>query len=168
MKAFFRLCCAGFLGVVLYGYLTFPPSIPVHFDGHGEADRYESKVVVTLAILGIGLVLMLLFEVLIRALPASAATLNIPHRDHWRRPEHRAELRAKLTADVSFLGASTMLLLSGGILLTQRAVSEPIAPGLGDAGLLLLLLFAATTLGHVVFMYTTRYKPRLQVRQDML
>lgn len=162
MKAFFRLCCAGFLGVVGYAYLTFPASVPVHFDVHGEADRFESRAVVTISILGIGVMLMLLFEVLIRTLPAmGAATLNIPHRDHWQRPEHRAELRAKLTSDVSFLGACTMLLLSGGILLTREAVSEPISPGLGGAGLLLLLLFAALTLGQVVFMYTTRYRPPL-------
>lgn len=161
MKAFFRLCCAGFLGAALYGYLTFPPSVPVHFDMTGAVDRYEPKGLVTATILGIGVVLMVLFEVLIRTLPAmGAATLNIPHRDHWQQPENRAELRAKLTADVSFLGACTMLLFSGGILLTQQAVSEA-APGLGDAGLLLLMGFAAVTLGHVVLMYTTRYKPRL-------
>lgn len=166
VRLLFLLTCVGYCAVVGYAFWTFPDQVPVQVDGIGPGADTQPKARAAAAMLGIGLVLMVLFELMIRVHTRKALeTVNLPHRDFWLRPEHRAEFRDRVRADLSFLGACTLTLLGGVILLTGHALDRPGDNSLGAGALILLLAFAAATLGYVVFMYTVRYRPRPSLKR---
>ncbi|MDN5893182.1 MAG: DUF1648 domain-containing protein [Nocardioides sp.] len=164
MRAFFAFTCVVFFAAMVIALYQFPDEVPVHVDASGAPDRFQPRNVALGILLVIGVVLMAVFEILIRVVPAKGLhALNLPHRDFWLRAENQPRLRTRLTADLSFLSGCAMLLLSGVILVSAQ-VFDGVSPDLGVAGTLLLLVFAAVTLSYVVFMFTVRYKPRVLVR----
>lgn len=121
-----RLVFAGaiLLGIAeaLYYYPLLPDRVAIHFNAAGIADAWGPKsafleifglVFNIVAVLFCGLALLL------RRIPDSM--MNLPNKDYWLAPERREQTMARLTDQMFFTGAMTLILLDALFFLTMKA-----------------------------------------------
>ncbi|NYG58784.1 putative membrane protein [Nocardioides daedukensis] len=155
----FRLSVAVYLVCLIVGSTMLPDQVPVRFDADGDPTMLRAKSVVMISMLIIGLLLAVVFEVLVRVVPARGGDrLGLPYRDHWIRPQNEARFRRMIATDVAFFGICTMSLLSLLVVAAARA-GEDAGRGLGRLGVVAVLGFALGTLTWLVWMFTSRYRP---------
>lgn len=159
MTVLYRLSAVGLVFSLVVAATMLPDRVPVGFDVTGTPDVWRSKMWVILSVSGVSAILIMVFEVLIRVLPArGGGRLGLPHREHWVQPDNRARFRAMIATDVAFFGLCAMVLLSVMVIGAAR-VAQAGTEGLGQIGVASVLGFAMTTLTWLVWMFTTRYRP---------
>lgn len=147
-----------FLGVWLWVAVTAPDRVPHHFNLAGEVDRWGSKWSLLAAIGAIALILAAGFASAlwwVGRIPPGP--LNIPNKEYWVAPEHRAEFNRRFAADLALLGSFTVLLLASVLIASAHAAR---AGGDVPAGWLLVptVAFVVATLTTVVWMAAFRYR----------
>lgn len=139
LALFVVLTCASIAFFIFFGR-DFPPQMAIHFNTGGHANGYMDRV--KFIVLGSFLSFMVptfiaaMVGVLPRILPASQ--LNVPNKDYWSAPEHRAEaldIMLWFGLWLAVLVQAFMLVINVGI---YRANLAP-APTLGAAGLLIIV-----------------------------
>ncbi|WNB85670.1 DUF1648 domain-containing protein [Cellulomonas sp. ATA003] len=136
-----------------------PDQVPLHFGPGLDADRFGSRDELLLGMAGVAAGMVVLFGLLsvaVRHLPLDL--VNVPHADHWKAAPHVPELRRRLAVDLLHLGAATLLLVAGVVVLTTQAALA------GDGRLsplagVLLGAYLAYVLALCVWMATRRYRP---------
>lgn len=113
---------------ITYFYPVMPSPMAVHFNAAGMADGWGPKhyffgtigaVIALLTIMFAGI------SLLIHVLPDSL--INLPNKDYWFAPERRAQTLQRLTGQLLFIGAITMLLLDGVLYLSCMANIPPVS-----------------------------------------
>lgn len=155
----FAASVAVFVLVLLALAFTLPAQVPVQFGAGGTPNRVvgPARAVAELGAGGLVVVLVVLGGGrLVARIPLR--WVNVPHRDHWSRPDRQVELRRRLAEDLSVVGALTMLLLAGtGVAVAAAAEApEPRLPGWWWLALVGYLLALGGFLAHVL---TVRYRP---------
>lgn len=109
------LSCAGFAVALVWLAVSADGDVPAHFDGSGVVTRRESASSFILSMAGVAAcaVLFASVRVWISRLPAQA--INLPsakaHR-YWTDPVRRSEFDRKMSEDLEWIGAATIVLLS--------------------------------------------------------
>lgn len=157
---FFRASVVAYAGVMVSAAVFGPDRVPMHFGADGNVDRYQDKWPAVISLSAVGLGVAAVLWACIRFLPRGSMTLvNVPHKSWWLQEGHIERLRSMLVADLAWIGGCTMTLLSVMMLLTMR-VADDADPDLGTAGWVAVLVYLAAVGGQVVYMFTSRYRPR--------
>lgn len=93
----FLLLCLGFFACLAWSTSRLPATVATHFDASGRPNGWMSHSAYLRFILVFGLAFPLLVPAIsyvARFLPAGC--FNLPNRDYWLAPEHRAEVSAYL------------------------------------------------------------------------
>ena len=144
---------------VLVAAAVLPERVAVHFGGTGAADRFGSRTESLVVQACVGAVVLLLAvgaDVALRRVPLSS--IDVPHADHWKTPQHEPELRRRLRADLTGFFAATLLLLTA----VSLAVTEANASGDGHLpwwSFAALVAYLVGTAGWLVHQLTGRYRP---------
>ncbi len=134
------------LYLILIGWTHFrmPETIPVHFNGAGDADRWSSKGEFT-AIMGvIGLLMFFVFAgtaVSFHRIPNRY--WNLPNRDYWLADDRREETIATLNVYYLAMGIATLVLLlyvHWGVYQVAMEMRETLSLRIGDIVMFLLLI----------------------------
>ena len=111
---------------IIYFYPIMPSPMAVHFNAAGAADGWGPKNYFFITIGGVIALLTIMFagiSLLIRILPDSL--INLPNKDYWFAPERRTQTLQRLTGQLLFIGAITLLLLDGVLYLSCMANIPP-------------------------------------------
>lgn len=114
--------CMGFLIFLGQSTTLLPERMACHFGGGGQADGWMSRTsdLHLIGALGVGLTLMFFILALVtRHMPARF--VNLPNREHWLSPEHRAETCAYISGQLLWMGCLLILFLAGIHWLTIQA-----------------------------------------------
>jgi uncharacterized membrane protein len=138
----------GLIAVLLGTMGRLPPVVASHFDGSGAPNGWSSRPTYALLLVIIGVVLPIGITALSISLTRAGdpVHLNIPARDYWTRPEHRAEAVRRVRAYMWWLGcimAGTALLIHWSVL--NAHLHEP--PRLSTRALLVVLSGVSLALG---------------------
>jgi hypothetical protein len=102
----FYLLAAGLVAALALTLGRLPPIVASHFDAAGAPNGWSTRPVYALVLVGIGILLPLATVGLITRLTRDGpASLNIPARDYWTRPEHAGRAVALVRAYHWWLGA---------------------------------------------------------------
>ena len=146
-RVFFFALAIALVAIVLGTLGRLPPLVASHFDARGVPDGWSTRPVYALFILVIGILLPLGTTWLITVLTRSGvATLNIPAKDYWTRPEHTPEAVRRVRGYLWWLAcvlAVTALLIHWSVL----AANARQPPGLGSAGFFAMLGGVGLALG---------------------
>lgn len=149
-----------YAGVVIWGWSTFPDRVPVHWGDGGDADRLVSRdrAVVELVVIGGALALLLGgAAALVARLPLSL--VNVPHKEHWSRPENRPELNRRLGTDLYVIATATLLLLTVIAVQVGMVADDP-DPRLGPLFWVAFVLYLVMVVGIAVNSALRRYRPQ--------
>jgi uncharacterized membrane protein len=111
---------------VFYFYPLMPEKMAVHFNASGIADGWGFKQGFFTAFGIVFILLTVLFggiSLLIRLLPD--AWINLPNKDYWLAPERKKQTHDRITSQMLFIGAVTMLLLDSVMFLSLSANLSP-------------------------------------------
>lgn len=156
-RGWFAAAAAAFAATWLWSLTRLPERVPLHFGGGGDPDRWgtRAEALWTTGLVGLGTAALFAGLVaLVRRVPAHA--INVPHPEHWKRPEHLPRLRELMADDMRLLGAWTLLLVAAVQVLVVRAAGLP-EPRLDGWSWAVLGLYLAAVLGRVGWMLTGRY-----------
>ena len=156
----FLLSLLLYAGVVLWGWTTFPDRVPVHWGGGGDADRVvaRERAVVELVVIGAAMALVLGgAAALVSRLPMS--WINVPHKEHWSRPENRPELHRRLAGDLWPVATATLLLLSVVVVQVALVADDP-DPRLGPLFWGAFAIYLVVVVGIAVNSALRRYRPQ--------
>jgi uncharacterized membrane protein len=122
-----------------------PPRVAQHFNAAGQANGWASPTTYVVLMVLFGVLFPLLLPAilwLVGDLPDRS--LNVPRRDYWLTPEHRAELREILLSRALWLACLEISFVTGIHLLVVEANRRqpPHLPGMAF-GLLLAAFLAA-------------------------
>lgn len=113
-RAVLFLLCVGYLILVIRSAPLLPERVATHFSGSGEADGWMSRSsdLIFMGILGVGLPLFfVVISLVVGWIPDQL--VNLPHRDYWLSPEHRAETHAYISNRMIWMGCLVVLLFAG-------------------------------------------------------
>ncbi|MGA9870935.1 MAG: hypothetical protein WBQ44_07325 [Rhodococcus sp. (in: high G+C Gram-positive bacteria)] len=119
------VACSLFAASLVWLATTAGDTVPAHFDGSGSVTRTDSTSSFLLSMGLTALALTALFagaRVLLPRLPGGA--VNLPSRDahaYWTAPENRAEFDRRMSEDLEWIGAATLLLLTWFTLVSGTA-----------------------------------------------
>lgn len=115
------LLTAGFVGLVIGDAGQLPDRVAVHFNASGQANGWASReqAVQFFERLTIVPAIFFILAMIIRVLPTTL--VNVPHRDYWLAPEHRAETMAAITGNFLWMGCLLVIFLAGIYRLTIEA-----------------------------------------------
>lgn len=111
-----------YAGIAIWVLIAGPDEVVGHFGTDGESTRLDPTVgfVTGLTVTVAGLVgLFLALPALIKRLPIEL--INVPNRELWDTPELRALLARRMGADLDLIGALTVLLLTGMLVISTVA-----------------------------------------------
>jgi len=155
----FAAGAVAFAASILGGAMAMPDRVPLHFDVHGDPDRWASRgeALLTIGIIGVAVAgLFGLIGVLVSRIPVGM--VNVPDRDWWaENPEREAELRRRLRTDMLGLGGGVLVFFAVVTVLTTRA-SRTDPPHLDAWFFVALALFLGGVLGWVVYAVRVRYR----------
>lgn len=137
--------CLGGALYALHVSSVSPPLVPMHFGPSGAPDRFGSPrelLAVHLGLLVGGTALFAALPALFRR--ASPGSINLPNKDYWLSPAHRAEATERFTRWSHVLGAAVNLLV-----VTLQLVLGPGRPAAAPAPASLHLVM----LGFLVFTF---------------
>ena len=142
---------------LVWASFSLPDHIATHFGPSGAADGWGTRAGYVAFDVVISAALVLGLPMLVSVIVAgSGASLNIPHKEYWLRPENRPELRRRLTGDMLFIAGSTGLLLSWVDIEVVRA-NALVTPAMGGSEWIPISLFVVAILGYTLWMATKRY-----------
>jgi uncharacterized membrane protein len=126
-----RLLIAAFaanLILILISLLVLPDQVAIHFRSGGEPDAWASKWTNAVIFLLIQMPLFALFISVGRlTLNMPSKWLSLPNKDHWLKPENRAELEARFGALMEEFGfVLFVFLFAVGLLALAANLSEPV------------------------------------------
>lgn len=146
-----------FAAAWVWALVRLPERVAIHFGGSGEADAWSSRTAALVTFAGLGLGTAVLFGGLVRFLGRIPAEhIDVPHPEHWKRPEHLPRLRQLLAEDMWWFGTSTLLLLAAVQVLVVRAAAMD-EPRLGPWGPAAVGLYLLAVVARIVWMVTRRY-----------
>lgn len=155
---------AVFAAVWVWLAVTAAAEVPGHFDGSGTVTRWDSKWSFLLPIGGVAIAVTALFAGMRWLFPrVPGHAINLPSRrahEYWTSPAHRPELDRKLSEDLEWMGAATLLLLAWMMGVSGTTTGD------GVSGWLLVTptaLYLAAVLGYCGFMIAG---PRYRVPGD--
>ena len=154
----FVAACLLYAAVVAVLTVTLPDRVPLHFGADLQADRGGSRGELLLVAVLTGVLLAALFGGLARwahRLPLDV--VDVPHADHWKRPQHEGELRRRIATDALSVGAATLVFLAAMFALVGRAAVA--GTGLSGWAVVLLAAFLAGVSCWCVWLGTRRYRP---------
>ncbi|GAA1145276.1 DUF1648 domain-containing protein [Ornithinicoccus hortensis] len=159
----FWISAGACLVLLVLGWFVLPDRVPIHFGVGGDPDRWVDRTRAVLemgaVVGGVALVFLLLAAGVRRVSPA---LINLPPRqkEWWTAEPARLErLRGMLAEDVLAMGAATLALLGGTLLLTGLTAYQE-EPGLGWGVWALLCAYLLVLSLQVYRMMTVRYRPR--------
>ncbi|KRF12945.1 DUF1648 domain-containing protein [Nocardioides sp. Soil796] len=156
---FFRLSVLAYFASVALAAVRYPDEVPVHFDVNGNADAFQGRGIAVLSMAVIGLVLTGLLGLCLHHFPrASLKHINVPHKSFWLQPQNTDTLRRMLRNDLAWIGGCVMTLMTVMLLITVKVADDP-QPSLGTVGVIALVVFLVAVGGHIILMYTRRYRP---------
>lgn len=126
------IACAVFAAVWLWLAVSAPEHLPGHVDASGTVTRWDGKWSLLLSLGGVALVLALMFgfaKPLLSRLPAHA--INLPSRrahEYWTAPERRAEFDERISADLRWMGAATIMLMAWMLAVIGSAQGDSVNP----------------------------------------
>jgi len=114
--------CLGFLIFLGCSKTLLPERMASHFGGHGEANGWMSRTgdLFILGVTGVGLPLLFVILALVTPL-IPPRFVNLPHREYWLSPAHRAETSTFITRQMLWMGCLMVLFLAGIHYLTIEA-----------------------------------------------
>ena len=155
----FAAGAVAFAASIVGGAMAMPDRVPLHYDLHGDPDRWASRgdALLTIGIIGVAVAgLFGLIGLLASRIPVGM--FNVPDRDWWAEaPEREAELRRRLRTDMFGLGGGVLLFFAVVIVLTTRA-SRTDPPQLDAWFSVALALFVGGVLAWVVYAVRVRYR----------
>ncbi len=160
VRAAFGASVVGYAVALVVAAFVLPDRVAMHRDATGRIDGWagHTEAVVTMGVVGGAVAL------LFAALGGSASRLpiswiNVPGKQWWTATEERESLlRHRLRDDLYLLGALTMGLLVGIVLLTIP-LSRSGAPAGGLAEGVLVAAYLLAVLAWTGWAVTVRYRP---------
>ncbi len=158
------LIAAGLLHALVLATVApgLPERVPMHFGGNGAVDDWGSRreALWTFGLIGAGLLaLFLLLALCAPRIPVQFINLPAASKEWWTAtPEREAELRRRIGADLGWIGAATILLISATTLDTARAAQQE-DPGLGWLFFTSLAVYLVFVAGWCIYTLTARYRP---------
>lgn len=159
LRGLYLAAVTAYAVVVLVVSLTLPERAPLHFGPSGEPDSYGSRTQVVSMFVALGVVLVAILGLGVRAARRASATwLNLPAKDWWTAtPERERAARLLVVGDLHLVGAATFLLLAAVAALVGRAASAD--AGLGAGIWVVLVAYCLAVAAWMVFSVRVRYRP---------
>ena len=119
-----------YAAVAVWVLVAGPDDVVAHFNGAGEATRTDTAesivLVLSLTVAGIT-ALFAVIPVLVRRAPIQV--VNVPNRELWDTDELRPILARRLGADMLLIGAASIALITGMLVMSAAAGLGAEVPG---------------------------------------
>ena len=153
------------LCVALLSYVMSPAVVPIHFGPGGIPDAWGNRSVLLEVYIGLIAGTFLLFGLMPRIIRHGPTwCINLPNKEYWLAPEHRAEAAARFAAWSHVYGFGFYLFLivvQGAVLNSLLSEQQRLPPqllGLATFG------FVVFTLGSCLWLVSSFRLPRTSER----
>ena len=154
---------ASFVTSLIWAASILPPEVATHFNAAGVPDGWMSRSTHLLVMSGFGFAFPIFFIAVFwssRFIPS--CLVNIPHRDYWLSPEHRAESAQYLIRHSFWLACLAMAFVIGlNVLVVFSNQRQPVQLPLAWA-MLVMGPFLCGVLAWVVLLYRHFQLPKLE------
>jgi uncharacterized membrane protein len=100
----------------LSNYAQLPEIVASHFNGRGVANGWQTKSSFLTAFAGVvAIAALLTFGVPFLVSKVPVQLINLPHKEYWLAPEHRAETMAILGGSFAWFGCAVLVVVTTAI-----------------------------------------------------